>query len=363
MKYLGLILISIVSLLPVSLKAQQTKVLTADKHNEYGLIYSLPDTQLEIEVVARHTVKKAGPYSQFAKKYLGITDVIAADSEHWEIIGVNVVSRGVPTTELQYLMQLKAGALTYINLTESGLLLAINSEVTLPEETQTETISMLPSSLDDDEYLQYMTEDFLSSQSSVKRAQMLAESIMEVRNAKISLSRGTAEAMPTDGRQLELMLSSLSRQEQSMTDAFTGTTQVETVVKHYSFLPTEDVAGRQILFRMSDFAGFVAADDYSGDPVYIDLEVIRRGELPVNEKGEEKKLPKDAVIYTIPGAAKVTLSTLGKTLYEGEFEIAQLGVNFGLNPSIFTSKKEPSYAIFDPTTGAVVKIGGMEVAE
>ena len=32
--------------LPAS--AQQTKILTADKHNEYGLVYSLPLTALEV---------------------------------------------------------------------------------------------------------------------------------------------------------------------------------------------------------------------------------------------------------------------------------------------------------------------------
>lgn len=32
--------------------AQETKKLTAEKHNEYGLIYSLPQTHLDIEVVA-----------------------------------------------------------------------------------------------------------------------------------------------------------------------------------------------------------------------------------------------------------------------------------------------------------------------
>lgn len=41
---------------------------------------------------------------------------------------------------------------------------------------------------------------------------MLAESLMEIREAKVSLTRGTAETMPTDGRQLELMLESLRHQ-------------------------------------------------------------------------------------------------------------------------------------------------------
>ncbi len=52
--------------------AQQTKLLTAEKHNEYGLVYTLPVTALDIEVTAVREVKKAGQYYQYAKKYVGI---------------------------------------------------------------------------------------------------------------------------------------------------------------------------------------------------------------------------------------------------------------------------------------------------
>ena len=56
--------------------AQETKKLTAEKHNEYGLIYSLPQTHLDVEVVATKTTRKAGPYYQYAEKYLGISGAI-----------------------------------------------------------------------------------------------------------------------------------------------------------------------------------------------------------------------------------------------------------------------------------------------
>ena len=52
---------------------------------------------------------------------------------------------------------------------------------------------------------------------------MLAESLMEIRDSYLSLTRGTADNMPTDGRQLELMLNSLHDQESALTAAFTGT--------------------------------------------------------------------------------------------------------------------------------------------
>ena len=85
--------------------------------------------------------------------------------------------------------------------------------------------------------------------------------------------------------------------------------------------------------------------------------MTREGELPVDAKGEEKKLPKDAVIYNIPGAAKVTLSLAGRTLWSEEVDCAQFGVQFGLQPSLFSDKKARSFATFDPATGALRQIG------
>ena len=137
--------------------------------------------------------------------------------------------------------------------------------------------------------------------------------------------------------------------------AFCGTTETETVTRTYTFTPEDN--GKTVLFRMSDFAGFVGADDFSGDPVYLTVEITREGELPVDAKGEEKKLPKDAVMYNIPGAAKISLSYLGESLYSKELDFAQFGVRFGLNPGLFSAKKDRAYAVFDPVTGALLTIG------
>lgn len=59
MKLYGILTIAAVMLGGFGSSAQQTKILTADKHNEYGLVYTLPITTLEIEVTAKRTVSKA----------------------------------------------------------------------------------------------------------------------------------------------------------------------------------------------------------------------------------------------------------------------------------------------------------------
>ena len=340
----------------LGMTAQQTKLLTAEKHNEYGLVYTLPNTALMIEVTATREIRKAGPYYQYAKKFVGTDQVIKDDAEVWTIENVRVQPYGVPDTESRYLMQLKPGATTFIGVDADGMLLSINTEPqAAPEFKVAEPGEPEGEKLSDREYLQYVDEDFIASQSKAKQAQMLAESLMEIREAKISLTRGTADQMPTDGKQLELMLNSLRHQEAAVTAAFLGNTVKETVVKTFTFQPEED--GRSVLFRMSDFDGFVGADDYSGEPVYISVEVTSEGKIPVDAKGEEKKLPKDAVVYNVPGSARISLTCKGKNLFSREFDMAQFGVVFGLNPTLFTDKKAPSYAIFDPATGGLREIG------
>ncbi|MCM1291301.1 MAG: DUF4831 family protein [Prevotella sp.] len=349
-----ILIIAALTLFTMAVYAQQTKKLTADKHNEYGLVYTLPKTQINIDVTARHIVRQAGPYWQYAKRYFGTEDVIREDEELWEITDVKVWISGVADPEQRYLMQLKPGVLTSIYVDDDGMLQSINA---MPPK-QVPPVLYRPASAPQmpnlKQYLDYVNEDFLSSQSSAKQAQLLSETMMEVRDSRLSLSRGTAETMPTDGRQLELMLEQLSAQEEAIARAFKGVEIEETVSRRFSYVPEEE--GTVTVFRMSDFAGFVDKDDLSGWEVKATLKEISPAILPKDEKGNEKQIPKDAVIYAIPAGVSLNISCKNDTLLEEELQIAQFGTVFGLAPALFTDKKSPSYATFNPATGALIEI-------
>ena len=342
----------------LAINAQQTKLLTAEKHNEYGLIYTLPITAFQVEVVAVKEIKIAGPFSKYSKLFTADSKVIVEDKINWTIESVRITPYGIPDSENRYLMQLKAGATTYIGVADDGMLLSINKEPVFssPEALNVSSIEGIPVS--GKEYLEYVNEDFTSAQSSYKQAQLLAEELQEIRDAKLSLTRGTAETMPTDGRQLEIMLESLDKQEKSLMNAFIGASWKERVVRTFSLIPQKE--GRTVVCRFSVTEGIVDADDYSGEPVYLTVNVIEEPELPVDAKGEEKKIPKDAVIYCIPGTAELSLSYMDNPLFSKVYQLSQFGILFGLNPSVFTDKKEPSYAIFDSTTGALKELGTLK---
>lgn len=337
---------------------QQTKLLTAEKHNEYGLVYTLPTTAFMVEITALKEQKVAGEFWKYSKIFTSNSDVITKDEINWTIESVKVTPFGVPDTENRYLMQLKAGAVTFIEVAEDGMLLSINKETDYTEPESITSTEIIGSPATGKEYLEFMNEDFISAQSSYKKSQLLAEELMEIRDAKIALTRGTAETMPTDGRQLEIMLESLEKQEKSLMSAFTGSSWKERVTKTFVCLPEEE--GDLIICRFSEKEGLLTPESQKGKPVNLNIKVTTEAQLPVDAKGEEKKIPKDAVIYCIPGYAELSVAYGANRYYSGEFPMSQFGILFGLNPSMFSDKKEASYAIFDSTTGALQELGSLK---
>lgn len=339
--------------------AQQTKVLTAEKHNEYGIVYSLPTTALQITVTAQREMRVKGPFMQYARHYLGTSNVVSEDGVGWTVTEVSVEPVGVRDDDRQYLMQLKAGATTFVGVASDGMLLSINAEPDEPDFDFDGSVQqagrLVKGGGKVDDYLQFVDMDFVSAQNSMRQAEMIAGSLMDVRDSYLSLTRGTADNIPTDGRQLELMLSSLREQESALSRAFAGNVTVEEFTAQYLYVPSGE--GEEVLCRLSDFRGFTDADDFSGFPIYISTEIVSEGKMPVDVNGEPKKFPKDGVVYAIPGAARIAVYTDSDRFFTKEMEFAQFGTVFGLAPSLFTDKKAPSYARFSPVTGALVELG------
>lgn len=339
-----------------SIMAQQTQKFTAAKHNEYGLVYSLPITHFDIEVTALKTINKAGPYNKYAKKYLGTDNVITENSETWKLQSVNISQYGVPDKENQYLMQFKSGSTPFLILDSAGLPLAINIEQKETQNTEKQGTKSNPTILESNVFTQALSGELLASGSQAKQAEIAANQIYKIRESRTNLITGEADQMPPDGEAMKLTIAQLDAQEAALTALFFGTTRTETNVRHFDYIPTDEVAN-EVIFRISDFNGIVDKNDLSGEPVYLNLKVTQAGTIPVNEKGEEKKLPKGAVMYKIPGKAQVTLKYDGRQVFEKSMEVAQLGIDFGLDPTMFTDKKLPSYVIFNPQTGAIKEIG------
>lgn len=348
---------------PLSMQAQTTSKLTANKTNEYGVIYTLPLTAFEVTLAVEKTVNTPGEFYQYAKKYLN-TAPISASSTSWRVTEAVVNPTAVPDENERYLVTLKGGTNTYVMVSDRNFPLSINDDAydaavvttPLPEAVEAQpTVLQLPVAR------QAVTEEMLQSRSSAKRAELAAAKIYELRRNRNEIIAGQADAMPSDGQAMELALANLDAQEAALTAMFLGTTSTSVEVRTYTVTIPEDGSKKRTVFaRLSAVDGLVDADDLSGDPIYFSFTPATRGELPVNEKGVEKTFPKGGVAYRIPGTAQVKVEFDGETLVGKTFDVAQLGVVFGIDPALFTNKKAPSYLHFNPLTGAIRELGTLE---
>lgn len=357
-KLLSILLLGVLAGAPAV--AQTSSKLTATKASEYGLIYTLPLTAFEVTIAVEKTVKTPGEFYQYARKYLN-ADPIMKPSTSWRIAEAVITPVAIADEEERYLATFKGGNGTFMMVSDSNFPLSVNDEgyEALVELTELpEAVKAEPTVLQKPIAQQAITPEMIQSRSSAKKAELAADKIYELRNNRNEIISGQADAMPSDGAAMKLALDQFSGQEEALTAMFLGTVQKSVEVRTFTvYVPEEDEQGRMVVARLSATEGLVDASDLSGDPIYIEITPITRGELPVNEKGVAKTFPKGGVAYRIPGAASVTLSFDDKTLAEGEFDVAQYGVVFGLDPGLFTDKREPAYLHFNPLTGAVRELG------
>ncbi len=344
------------------LGAQQVTRLSATKANDFGIVYSLPQTALQITLQAEGTVKTPGEFYQYAERYLGpeaAREAIAKPSSTWQLTGAQIETYGVPQTSGEtWLMQFKSGANVSLLVNQQGLPLALGTEVEeQPEGTAQPKMQEQTLTRADATASRYaMTEDMVQSSSLAKRAALAAAQIMELRRSRQDYLTGQADVMP-DGAALKLILDNINSQEEALTAMFLGSVTKRSAQTVVDFTPGADNETNRVIARINPVKGFVAADDLSGAPVYLNLTITDKGVMPLNEKGEQKKFPKNGIAYCIPGTARATIDFNGKTFCQLNFNLAQAGVVYGLDPSLFTDKKAPAYVIFDTTTGGIRELG------
>ena len=339
--------------------AQTTQRLSASKANDYGLIYSLPRTLVDITIEAEHTQLTPGEFYNYAGLKLGVNDAITKPRRTVAIKSVTMTPRGVADNDNRWLVQFKAGSTPYIILADNNCPIAVNTDKIPAADTAPlpTPVKAAPTPLETPAAAQAVTQEMTLSSSLSKRADLAAQRIFELRESRSDLISGQADNTPPDGKSLQLALDNLAAQEAALTAMFTGTRKTYTTVSTVTFEPDSESVNNEIFVRLSPVDGVVDANDLSGAPIYISVDILEQGELPVNEKGEPKTFPKGGLAYNIPGRAVISLVYDGQTVAREEISLSQLGVTFGLDPKLFSDKKEPSKLLMDAATGAVILIG------
>lgn len=316
-----------------------------------GIVYFLPKTALEVNIIATRISYQPGELCQYANRYLRMNNVNPQPETYWEIKQIDVRSIGVPDSTKAYIIKQKdKSTLSNIELTESGIAKAINT--TFPKEYEQQQGYELEKPLPHESTRKYMTEEILMAGSTAKMAELTAKEVYNIRESKNLILRGQADTMPKDGASLKLIMDNLDKQEKALTQMFAGTTDREDKV--FTLLVTpEDNTKDKIVLRFSRLLGALSTDNLAGDPIYISMSSTAPIPAPTDDSKKKKK--PEGAIYNIPGKGNVSVSYQGKKYFEKDLPITQFGSTEVLVNELF-NKKINTRVVFNPETGAILKI-------
>ncbi|WP_372750874.1 DUF4831 family protein [Labilibaculum sp.] len=343
------------------------------------VVYALPQTAIQVNVMAEKTIVKKGPFSDYALKYLGISDVVRQNGFEWKLKSVELSAKGEVDPEQFYKVTTDVDyEPSLIALTPEGLIRGFNlrSKTVLTEEKE---IRVLADEDVDIEYgkfsiypmIKYKKDTVykvvetdtafvkvpvLEKQALVKsteeKAEEAAHQIFKLRKRRFKMLTADFEVLPPDGKAYEIILDELEKLENEYLSLFLG--KKVSVYKPYTFWFTpkknEDNA---VVFRMSPQAGPVDVTDLAGKPIRIEFENLdSTSELVVIPTAG--LAPQKLINYRIPGRADVSILNGKEILCKDRMSIAQFGKIASMPAEVLINE---NYSIeFYPELGSIKSV-------
>ena len=316
------------------------------------LVYYMPKTILAFDVTYTQTTRTQGPFYQYAERYLGTKDIVMEDESVYELNNITLNTKTVADPDRAYTFTPSGSQKANIILDKKGLLVAFNAEQQ-EEKTKDNVYNSeqpkAPRGKKNGAGLAPLSEEALFASSKAKMAEAAAKQIYRIREARTNLISGEVEHMPADSKMLGLMLDKLEEQEAELVALFVGETKSRKHHKIIYLTPEQDEQGK-VLLRFSRFAGPVAADDLSGEPLMLNMTVSKKELQP----SEEKPKAVSDIRYNIPGEVSVQVTdNKGKTLIDKAVPVAQFGVSVALPQDLI--RRQP-HILFNTRTGAILSI-------
>lgn len=299
-------------------------------------VYSLPKTSLSLEVETVIETFHAGPYAEYAKKYLGI-DARHEDSSSSRIVKVVMTPRVEADMSARFSAAVPASALGSFTsqglVCVSGDVAASSSTWRFPSAMRTDFSDRGVTSnhavestklykTDEEGMVSEITQSVLVEKTPDRRAAEAAEMIFKLRNTRIQIITGDTD-MTYSGQAMGDAVAEMKRLEKEYLSLFVGYTDVQTQVYNVEVVPDASKSSQQyVAFRLSETDGAVAADDLSGKPVV--LELTPEAVAPV-AAGDAKGGKGALVHYRVPAVCRVKLYEGTSMLLDSRVPVYQLG--------------------------------------
>ncbi len=394
MKQLSFLLPVIIALLlnSCSNTIYVTNIQNAEEYNPNSFTYALPRTKLMVSLEVTRRITKRGPYYQYADKYLGLQNVINNDKTEWFISDIKIESLAEVDSSQIYLLQTPVDAnypTNYMRLTENGLLVSINKNIS-PEYEQGEEKKVYFQHPDKQEiyftdlsskrnfpkkrpeFTKYkrvkrdttfvrvpLQEKIIVRKTLEEKAAEASHFIVRLRKRRFKLIAGIYDKF-YEGAALASALDELERLEDEYLSLFIGKQFEETFRYTYTFLPDENNAEKSnLLCRFSNQRGIVPDNDLRGQPVMLQISkgrhhfsLVEYNNLP--DKKDKRTNRQSGIVYRIPDKANVAIYRNDELLIEQSIFIAQYGTLTSLPIELLTNT---NYSLeFYPRYGALKQI-------
>jgi len=315
------------------------------------LVYALPMTVFELDIIAEKRTEVPGPYARYASELTGLDNVITGHTEKWSLAGIRLSAVEELDPSQFYIIQGTAMMQTnMLALRKSGLVLDINPDLygsathsdlqgdpdyagmLFPDRgayeyvvTKTDTAYRLVKV--DTAFIRvpYLVQK-KKGMSLVEEAREAAGRLLELREGRHMILTGETNVFPQDGAALE----EINRLEREYMALFAGKSFTETRHFRIWITPDQQMAGKKTtIFTFSETSGVNTSPDGPGEPVLMeigpsgktrDLNMVMR---PASMQKHAN--PADRVYYRVPDVAEINISLAGENLCTARRLIYQYG--------------------------------------
>jgi len=346
--------------------------------NKQGLFYSLPQTAIQVDITINKTTNFAGPYADYAAKYLDLENVISTDQNKYEITEASMSTYAVPDPAQYYFIEFgdkaKDEKALLLSLSESGLIMGVSSKT-----AKSAVKKMLTDKIESDfDMFSYFAESNLHEttdtiirkvvvdtvtvekmyfdkrwveKSDEQKAVEAANMISKIRESRYNLLIGYQE-VAYDAGSISYMDKELKQMEQEYLSLFTGITISK--VLHYTFSVIPNPASESSLipvFVFSDRTGIKDVNASGGEKIYLRVSPSSTTDQIQNTIASltDPAKSENGFYYRIPEVVTLSLELSNDIKIDEQFYLSQYGQVSVLPPSISTVQ-------FHETTGSIKSI-------
>lgn len=315
-----------------------------------GIIYYLPKTAIEFNLLIEKKTYTPGEFAKYGEKYLRLRGIKLEEEVTYSVVNYGLTQVGIRDTSKCFAVKLKGGKCetAEIKLNDEGVLQAVNAEPVKPKVH----VPFKPAPpVKQPNPRHYLNAEVLSAGSTAKMAELTVNQIIELQEHRQQLITGEAEDMPQDEQQLQLMIDEIDKQRDLLMSLFTGTITRDTIEHTLVVCPEKEVE-RQVIFRLSKTLGLVDKDDLSGVPYYMTIEDMHGTNMQQYDIPDNKK--EGGFYVNVPSRIKITLHRDNHFLGSFDLYAAQFGFVELRSGSLF--KRYVTHMTLNPATGSVDKI-------